>query len=117
MKQFLTAIIRNIKRNPLITAINLWGLVLGFVCVIFIVLWTKNELNYDRFHKNSKNIYRVHRYWYDSNGTENLHLPVVAPPIAPLLKKEFPEIQNITRVYHINMINPCDILNYGKFFF
>ena len=104
MKQFLTAIIRNIKRNPLITAINLWGLVLGFVCVIFIVLWTKNELNYDRFHKNSKNIYRVHRYWYDSNGTENLHLPVVAPPIAPLLKKEFPEIQNITRVYHINMV-------------
>lgn len=104
MKQFLTSIIRTIKRNPLITAINLWGLVLGFVCVIFIVLWTKNELSYDRFHKNSKNIYRIHRYWYDSNGTENLHLPFVAPPIAPLLKKEFPEIQDITRVYHINMV-------------
>jgi putative ABC transport system permease protein len=104
MKQFLISIIRNIKRNPLVTVINLWGLVLGFVCVIFIALWTKNELGYDKFHKNSKNIYRVHRYFYDSNGTENLHLPFVAPVIAPLLKEEFPEIQNITRVYYKDIV-------------
>jgi putative ABC transport system permease protein len=103
MKQFLISIIRNIKRNPLITLINLWGLVLGFVCVIFIALWTKGELSYDRFHKNSKLIYRVHRYFYDSNGTENLHLPFIAPVIAPLLKEEFPEIQKISRVYHKEM--------------
>jgi putative ABC transport system permease protein len=104
MNQFFTSIIRNAKRNSLITAINLWGLVLGFMCVIFIALWTKNELSYDRFHKNSKNIYRVHRYFYDSNGTENLHLPFIAPVIAPLLKKEFPEIQNIARVYFMDMV-------------
>ena len=41
--------------------------------------------------KNSKNIYRVHRYFYDENGTENLHLPFIAPVIAPLLKSEFPK--------------------------
>lgn len=104
MKQFLTSIVRNIKGNSLITVINLWGLVLGFVCVIFIALWTKNELSYDRFHKNSKNIYRVHRYFYDVNGTENLHLPFIAPVIAPLLKSEFPEIKYITRVYHNDMV-------------
>jgi putative ABC transport system permease protein len=104
MKQFLISIIRNIKRNPLITLINLWGLVLGFLCVLFIALWTKDELSYDRFHKNSKAIYRVHRYFYDSNGTENLHLPFIAPVIAPLLKEEFPEIQNITRVYYKDMV-------------
>ncbi len=104
MNQFLISIIRNAKRNSLITLINLWGLVLGFVCVIFIALWTKNELSYDRFHTNSRNIYRVHRYFYDSNGTENLHLPFIAPAIAPLLKKEFPEIQNIARVYHMDMV-------------
>ncbi len=104
MNQFFTSIIRNAKRNSLITAINLWGLVLGFVCVIFIALWTKNELSYDRFHRNSRNIYRVHRFFYDSNGAENLHLPYIAPVIAPLLKKEFPEIQNIARVYYMDMV-------------
>ena len=104
MNQFFTSIIRNAKRNSLITAINLWGMVLGFVCVIFIALWTKNELSFDKFHENSRNIYRVHRYFYDSNGAENLHLPFVAPVIAPLLKKEFPEIQNIARVYYTDMV-------------
>jgi len=57
MRQFIISVIRNIKRNPLITAINLWGLVLGFVCIIFIALWTKNELSYDRFHKKCNAIY------------------------------------------------------------
>jgi len=108
MNQFFTSVIRNAKRNSLITAINLWGLVLGFVCVIFIALWTKNELSYDRFHRNSRNIYRVHRYFYDSNGTENLHLPFIAPVIAPLLKKEFPEIQNISRAYFMDMVFSSD---------
>lgn len=104
MKQFFLTIIRNIRRNPLITAINFFGLVLGFVCVIFITVWTKNELSYDRFHRNTKIIYRVHRYWYDANGAESLHLPYVAPPVAPLLIKEFPEIQSIARVYHTDMV-------------
>ena len=104
MKKFLVSVSRHIKKNPLINLINLWGLVLGFVCVIFIALWLKSELSYDSFHKNSKIIYRVHRYFYDSNGTENLHLPYVAPVIAPLLKNDFPEIQYISRVSHTDMV-------------
>ena len=77
---------------------------MGFTCVIFIIFWTKNELSYDNFHRNSDKIYRVHRYFYDANGTENLHLPYVAPVVAPLLKEEFPEIPNITRVYHTDLV-------------
>ena len=104
MKKVHTNIVRFIKRNPLYTSINFTGLVIGFVCVVFIGLWIKNELSYDRFHKNADQIYRVHRYFYDNNGTENLHLPYVAPPIAPLLKDEFSEIENIARVSHTGML-------------
>jgi len=104
MKQFIKSVARNVKKNILITSINLWGLILGFVCVIFIALWTKNELSYDRFHKNSNNIYRLHRYFYDENGTENLHLPYVAPVIAPLLRNEYPEIQSMARTYPNEMV-------------
>ncbi|HEY4788514.1 MAG TPA: FtsX-like permease family protein [Bacteroidales bacterium] len=104
MKRIITSMFRNIKRNPLFNFINLSGLALGFVCIIFITLWIKNELSYDRFQKNSETIYRIHRYFYDSNGTENLHIPYVAPTIAPLLKNEFPEIKNITRVYHTGIV-------------
>lgn len=104
MKRFIINLGRSVKRNPLYTAINISGLIIGFVCVIFIAFWIKNELSYDRFHKNADNIYRVHRYFYDANGTENLHLPQVAPPIAPLLKDWLPEIENIARVSHTGML-------------
>ena len=87
MKRFFKSMFRNIRRNALFSVINLSGLVLGFACIIIIVIWIKTELGYDRFHKNSNSIYRVHRYFYDANGAENLHLPFVAAVVAPLLKE------------------------------
>jgi putative ABC transport system permease protein len=104
MKRFFKSVLRNIRRNVLFSAINLSGLVLGFVCFIIITIWIKNELSYDRFHENSKNIYRVNRYFYDANGAENLHLSNVAPVVAPLMKKEFSGIQEITRIVHNGMV-------------
>ncbi len=104
MKRFFNSIFRNIKRNPFYSAINIFGLILGFLSVFLISVWIKYELSYDAFHKNSKDIYRVHRYFYDPDGNENLHLPNVAPPIAPLLKNEMPEIQQIARVSNTGMV-------------
>jgi putative ABC transport system permease protein len=92
------------KRNALFASINLAGLVLGFICIIIIAIWIKTELSYDKFHDNSSSIYRVHRYFYDANGVENLHLPNVAAVIAPLLKNEFSDIRYITRLYHTGMV-------------
>ena len=88
---------RNIKKNPLNSAINLFGLTLGFSCLITITIWIQNELSYDTFHANSDKIYRVHRYFYNPDGSENLHLPNVAPLVAPILEKELKEIESIAR--------------------
>jgi putative ABC transport system permease protein len=104
MKRFLTGMFRNMKRNLLFSVINLSGLILGFVCIIIIALWIKNELGYDNFHRNSRDIYRVHRYFYDPNGAENLHLPNVAPIVAPLMEKEFSEITQIGRTYFTDIV-------------
>ena len=104
MKRFLTGMFRNMKRNLLFSIINLLGLILGFVCIILIALWIKSELSFDNFHRNSRDIYRVHRYFYDPNGAENLHLPNVAPIIAPLMESEFSEITHIARAYHTDIV-------------
>lgn len=100
MKRFIQTMFRRIRQHALFSAINLTGLTLGFACIIVIAFWIKTELGYDRFHKNVDAIYRVHRYFYDENGSENLHLPNVAPVIAPLLRNEFNEIRQIARIYH-----------------
>ncbi|MCG6189783.1 ABC transporter permease [Maribellus maritimus] len=104
MKRFFNSIFRNMKRNPFYSAINIFGLVLGFLSVFLISAWIKYELSYDSFHSKSKEIYRVHRYFYDPDGNENLHLTNVAPPIAPLLKNEIPEIQQIARVSNTGIV-------------
>ncbi len=104
MNYFISSVIRNIRRNALHTSINVFGLVLGFTCLILISVWIKTELSYDRFHEKSNNIYRVHRYFYDANGEVSLHLPNVAPNVGPLLKDEFPEILNIARIYQTGMV-------------
>ncbi len=100
MKRFFKTLYRNIKKNPLNSAINVFGLTLGFSCIITITIWIQNELSYDTFHENSDKIYRVHRYFYNPDGSENLHLSNVAPPVAPMLEKELKEIESIARVKH-----------------
>lgn len=108
MKRFLKSILRSMRRNTLSSAINLSGLVLGFTCITIISVWIRNELSYDRFHKNSPSIYRVHRYFYDENGSENLHLPQVAPPVGPLLQKDFPEILYACRTVRTSLVFNLD---------
>ena len=46
-------------KNRLFSIINLVGLIIGFTTVILISVWIKNELSFDRYHKNYKNIYRL----------------------------------------------------------
>lgn len=89
--------IRRIRQQALFSAISFAGLSLGFACIVVITFWINTEQGYDHAHRNVQSIYRVHRYFYDQNGAENLHLPYVAPVIAPLLRQEFHEIQHISR--------------------
>src|SRR5690348_6715774 len=50
---------RNIRRNPVFSLINISGLAIGLTCCMLIILYTKDEVSFDRFHTNAKNIYRL----------------------------------------------------------
>jgi hypothetical protein len=58
-KNYLKVALRNIIKHKGYSFISISGLTLGMVCCIFIFLWVQDELNFDRFHKNADNIYRV----------------------------------------------------------
>jgi len=88
MKNALRALIRNTGSSFL----NLSGLVLGMMSVIFIVLFITDELSFDRFHKNAGRIYRL-------VGEGRFAGPILQAPLAPLLSREIPEIANQTRFY------------------
>ena len=64
---------RNIKRQKIYSIINILGLAMGIACFILIFLYVRNEFNYDSFHKNKDNIFRVIRVETKGNGEEETH--------------------------------------------
>jgi len=94
LRNYLTIAFRNITGNPLFSAINIIGLSIGLACCIIITLFVQYETSYDKHWQNADRIQRVTRDFFSNN----LRLAAIAPPIAPLLKQDFPEIEDITRI-------------------
>ena len=87
---------RNLKKNKTFSLINILGLSLGMACCFLIILYTSYEFNYDNFHKNGDQLFRVE---YQSNRGNIRHLPRCPSPIGPLLVDYFPEMEAASRFY------------------
>ena len=78
-RNYLKIAWRNLFRNKGFSLTNLLGLAIGMTCTILIFLWVKDELAYDKFHTNHKNIYQViaHRNFNNQVFTDrNMVLPL-----------------------------------------
>ena len=58
-RNYLKTALRNLLRNKTYAFINVAGLSIGLACAMLIILYVKDEVSYDRFHKDVSNIYRV----------------------------------------------------------
>ena len=96
LKNHLKAAIRNLLRQKVYSFINVIGLALGIAITIFILLYVVTELSYDNYHQYKERIYRVGQLEKTENHTSID--PVTAPPLAPALKRDFPEVQAAARV-------------------
>ncbi|HCN82732.1 MAG TPA: antibiotic ABC transporter permease, partial [Sphingobacteriaceae bacterium] len=59
LNNYFKTIFRNLLRNKSYSAINIVGLSFGLACAMLIILYTKDELSYDRFHNDVSQIYRI----------------------------------------------------------
>ena len=96
IRNYLKIALRNLTRQKGYSFINITGLAIGMACSIFILLWVQDELNYDGFHLNKDNIYRVGAVFKDE-GNETYGAQTSAP-VASFLKNNYPEIQESTTV-------------------
>jgi len=60
-RHFAKTAFRHLARNKVYSFINIAGLSLGLACAMLIMLYVKDEVSFDRFHKNVNNIYRIAR--------------------------------------------------------
>ncbi len=97
IRNYFTVALRSIFRNKLTAFINIAGLAMAMCAAVLIYLFIADELSYDRYHAHADRVYRVTRIFYDKDHTANLHLATVAPPIGPLLKNDFGEIERMAR--------------------
>lgn len=119
-RNYLKIAIRNLLKHRFISFINLFGLTVGLTCCLLITLYILNELSYDRYNTNAKNVYRVTRSFNNGEGVVSLNLSTVSPPFGYYLPTDFPEIKKMTRLYNYSPV-PIKyndkIFNEKNFFF
>ncbi len=97
-KNYLTIAVRNLLKQRVLAIINILGLSAGLACFCLFMLYAINELNYDRFHKNADNIYRVYE-WRKATAENEARGDVSMPmPLGPAMKKDLPDILNYVRI-------------------
>lgn len=104
LRNYLITAFRSLLRNKLTSTINVAGLALSITSALMIYLFVKDELGFDVQNKNIDRTYRVTRNFLDNQGVSRLHLASVAPPIGPLLKNDFGEIEIMARTLQYSLV-------------
>ncbi|MFZ5939417.1 MAG: ABC transporter permease [Bacteroidota bacterium] len=94
-KNYIVVTLRNLARNRSFNLINISGLALGLASAILIMLFIFNELRYDRFNTNAKQIYRL--YVDGKMANEEFKGAWNAPVFGPTFYEEIPEVVNFCR--------------------
>jgi putative ABC transport system permease protein len=102
IKNHFRIAIRNMMHNKISSFINISGLSLGITSVLLIILFIRNEISYDKFHKDADRIYQIVLNG-NFNGQE-FYAGNTAPPVGEALLNNFPEIESYTRIHKPNDI-------------
>ena len=82
-------------KNKAFALLNIAGLAVGMAGFILIMLWVKDELSYDKFNEKEPRIVRI-KVDYSLMG-ENINAVTSPPPMATVMKRDFPEVENVVR--------------------
>lgn len=88
---------RNISKHKMSAVTNIVSLAVGIACFIFIFIYLKDELSYDRFHTDSERIHRIAIDFVSANG--RIPDATTPPALAPALKRDFPEVETSVRLF------------------
>lgn len=98
IKNYLITTLRNILKRKGFSLLNVVGLAIGLGASLLILQYVKDELSYDNFHAQTDRIYRV-RFDAYRNGEKIFECATAFPKVAPMLKADFPEVEDATRLY------------------
>ena len=96
VKNYFKIAWRNLLKNKAFSFINIMGLSIGITVCFVIMLYVQDELSYDRFNVKADRIYRI-AFKATINGGK-INESNVMPPVAGALQRDFPEVEEATRL-------------------
>src|SRR5262245_56847351 len=96
IRNYLKIALRNSRKGRAFSVINILGLAIGLTCFMLIGTFVYDELSYDKYPTQAKNIYRVNLS-VTGNGSLDVY-PNVDVAVGEGMKNAFPEIQDLTRI-------------------
>lgn len=97
LKNYFKIALRNLRKNKLYSAINIFGLMVGLAACLLIGIYISHELSYDRFNKNADRIVRA-TMEYKKAGTVNT-TATSGTKTGPQFKRTFPAVEEYARTY------------------
>jgi len=101
-RNYLTIALRNIVRHKLYSFINIAGLAVGLACVIFIVLYLRDEMSYDRWVQDSQDVYRVETTFSFPGGDPHF-VNAVPFAVTVAMQAQIPEVVAQTHLIQEDM--------------
>ena len=95
-QNYLSVAVRNLRRHPAYSLINVAGLAIGMATCILILMYIQDELSYDRYHPHADRVYRI----VDDieSGGQTVQTAGTPSGWGPALKRDFPEIELLVRM-------------------
>jgi putative ABC transport system permease protein len=94
---YLITALRNLTRHKLYSFINIAGLTVGLTCAIFIILFVRDQLSYDRWIPGTENLYRVERTIV-MPGVGRFPGSGITYPLPEAMLEQIPEVRARTRL-------------------
>jgi len=96
LENYLLTSLRNIRKQKGYMFINVLGLAVGIAACLLVLLYTRDEMSYDRYPEKADRIVRVLALM--TRGGEDFVISGAGAPVAESLKSSFPEVEDAVRL-------------------
>ncbi len=96
LENYFKVALRNILKHKFYSILNIAGLAFGLTACFLIGLYIFDELSFDKFHKDSENIYCV--ALHGKIGGQEIYTSSSCPPLSQEMVSEIPGVEQAIRV-------------------
>lgn len=97
IKNYFKTAMRNLRKNKLYAAINVFGLAVGLTACLLIGVYINHELSYDKFNVNADRIVRVTMEYKNAETVNSV--ATTGTKVGPQFKRTFPAVEEYVRTF------------------